>query len=90
VAAHHARLFNRKLQHVPARPKIGQVTVLDHLRDEPTAKDVYGTFDALAVIAHLLPAIEAETAWHRRLIALLKEFPASHALSLDAIGLPGM
>jgi hypothetical protein len=34
VAAQHARLFNRKLQHAPARPKAGQVPVLDHLRDE--------------------------------------------------------
>jgi hypothetical protein len=62
VAAHHARLFNRKLQHAPARPKAGQVPVLDHLRDEQTAKGVFGTYNALAVIAYLLPSIEAGTA----------------------------
>lgn len=28
VAAHHARLFNRKLQYAPARPKVGQVPSL--------------------------------------------------------------
>lgn len=88
VAAHHARLFNRKLQHAPARPKIGQVLVLDHLRDEQTAKGVFGTYNALAVIAHLLPSIEAGTDWHRRLAALLHGFPVSHALSLASIGVP--
>jgi len=88
VAAHHARLFNRKLQHAPARPKAGQVPVLDHLRDEKTAKGVFGTYNALAVIAHLLPSIEAGTAWHRRLVSLLQGFPASPALSLASIGVP--
>lgn len=88
VAAHHARLFNRKLQNAPARPKIGQVPVLDHLRDERTAKGVFGTYNALAVIAHLLPSIEAGTDWHRRLAALLHGFPVSHALSLASIGVP--
>ncbi|WP_035280686.1 Abi family protein [Actinokineospora spheciospongiae] len=88
VAAHHARLFNRKLQHAPARPKAGQVPVLDHLRDEQTAKGVFGTYNALAVIAHLLPSIEAGTDWHRRLADLLREFPASQALSVASIGVP--
>lgn len=75
VAAHHARLFNRKLQHAPTRPKAGQVPVLDHLRDEQTAKGVFGTYNALAVTAHLFPSIEAGTDWHRRLAALLRRFP---------------
>lgn len=88
VAAHHARLFNRKLQHAPARPKAGQVPVLDHLRDEQTAKGVFGTYNALAVIAHLLPFIEAQTVWHRQLTTLLRGFPESHALSLASIGVP--
>lgn len=88
VAAHHARLFNRKLQHAPARPKIGHVPVLDHLRDEQTAKGVFGTYNALAVIAYLLPAIEAESDWHRRLASLLIGFPVSDALSLASIGVP--
>ena len=84
VAAHHAPLFNRKLQYAPARPKPGPVPVLHHLRDEQTTKGVFGTYNALAVIGHLLPSIEAGTAWHRRLATLLHRFPASHALSLSA------
>jgi len=57
VAAHHARLFNRKLQNAPSRPKIGQIPLLDHLRDSEDAKRVYGTYNALAVIAYLLHAL---------------------------------
>ena len=88
VAAHHARLFNRKLQYAPARPKTGQVPVLDHLRHEQTSKGVFGTYNALAVIAHFLPSIAAGTDWHLRLVALLQGFPTSHMLSLASIGVP--
>ena len=42
VAAHHARLFNRKLVAAPRRPPIGEVPLLDHLRAEATAKEVFG------------------------------------------------
>ncbi|HLR96758.1 MAG TPA: hypothetical protein VK053_19700 [Jiangellaceae bacterium] len=61
---------------------------LDHLRDEETAKGVFGTGNALAEIANLLPSIEAEPGWHQRLVALLQQFLASHALSTDSMGPP--
>lgn len=88
VAAHHARLYNRKLQHAPARPKVGLIPDLDHLRDEESAKGVFGTYNALAVIAHLLPAIDPDTYWAKQLAALLRDFPTSHALTVDSIGAP--
>lgn len=88
VAAHHSRLYNRKLQNAPSRPKVGQVPVLDHLRDESTAKGVFGTYNALAVIAHLLPSIDPGTDWAKQLAALLREFPTSHALTIDSLGVP--
>lgn len=43
VAAHHARLFNRKLQNAPSRPRVGQVPILDHLRGNESAKSIFGT-----------------------------------------------
>jgi abortive infection bacteriophage resistance protein len=88
VAAHHSRLFNRKLQHAPARPKAGKIPVLDHLRDEETAKGVFGTCNALAVIAYILPSIDADSDWAKQLTALLREFPASHALTIASMGTP--
>ena len=88
VAAHHSRLFNRKLQRAPARPKAGQIPALDHLRDEPAAKGVFATYNALAVIAHLLPSIEPDTDWAEQMGALQREFPASHALTTVSMGAP--
>lgn len=88
VAAHHARLFNRKLQNAPSRPKAGHIPALDHLRDADTAKGVFGTYNALAVIAHLLPSIDTDTEWPQQLAALLREFPASHALTIESMGVP--
>lgn len=88
VAAHHARLFNRKLQHAPSRPRAGKVPVLDHLRDEEKAKGVFGTYNALAIIAHLLPSIDTSTGWAQQMAALLRSFPASHALTTESLGAP--
>lgn len=88
VAAHHSRLFNRKLQNAPSRPKVGQVPVLDHLRDEETAKGVFGIYNALAVVAYLLPAIDAGSDWAKQMAALLRGFPASHALTIASMGAP--
>lgn len=88
VAAHHARLFNRKLQNAPKRPRAGQIPLLDHLRDEATPKGGFGTYNALAVIAYLLPSIETETDWNQQIAALLQAFPTSHALSPGSMGVP--
>lgn len=88
VAAHHARLFNRKLQHAPARPRAGQVPLLDHLRDAQTAKSVFGTYNAVAVVAYLLTTIEGGAEWLKRLRALLEAFPTSHALTIQSMGVP--
>ncbi|WP_026821159.1 Abi family protein [Arthrobacter castelli] len=88
VAAHHARLFNRKLQNAPSRPKAGQVPLLDHLRAETVPKHGLGTYNALAVIAYLLPSIETDIEWPQQLAALLGTFPPSHALSIESLGVP--
>jgi abortive infection bacteriophage resistance protein len=88
VAAHHARLFNRKLQNAPSRPKVGQIPVLDHLRDTETAKGVFGTYNALAVIAYLLTSIDGETTWPAQLAALLRDFPASDSVRPESMGVP--
>ncbi len=88
VSAHHARLFNRKLQNAPSRPKIGQIPVLDHLRDSESAKQVYGTYNALAVIAHLLASIEANSTWSAQLASLLRRFPTTEALTIQSLGAP--
>lgn len=88
VAAHHARLYNRKLQNAPSRPPIGQIPVLDHLRASEQAKQVYGTYNALAVLAYLLPSIDPHTDWVPRAATLLGEFPMHDSLTTASLGAP--
>lgn len=88
VAAHHARLFNRKLQNAPARPAVGKVPPLDHLSAPDSPKKDFGTYNALAVIAYLLLYVDTGSQWARRLSGLLQDFPTSHALSVRSIGVP--
>ncbi|WP_413456345.1 Abi family protein [Glutamicibacter sp. FR1] len=88
VAAHHARLFNRKLQNAPSRPAAGAIPVLDHLRAENAPKQDFGTYNALAVIAYLLQTVDPECGWHERVGELLQQFPSSHALTVQSLGVP--
>lgn len=88
VAAHHARLFNRKLQYAPSRPKVGVVPPLDHLRSSSAPKGAFGTYNALAVIAYLGRAIDGDSAWCIRLAQLLADFPSSPHLTIASVGVP--
>lgn len=88
VAAHHARLFNRKLVVAPSRPKVGQVPALDHLRHQESAKQVFGLYNALAVMAYLLQSIDPESGWPEQVGQLLGTFPESPHLGIQAIGIP--
>jgi abortive infection bacteriophage resistance protein len=88
VAAHHARLFNRKLQNAPRRPKRGLVPLLDHLSEDTMSKGAFGTYNVLAVIAYLLRAVDEDSGWTGRLVDLLHTFPAQPGLELDALGAP--
>ncbi|WP_394277376.1 Abi family protein [Luteococcus sp.] len=88
VSAHHARLFNRKLQNAPKRPRKGSISDLDHLSDQSNPKPEFGTYNALAVIAYLLRGIDPACDWAPRMTELLHEFPTSHALTLHSIGVP--
>jgi abortive infection bacteriophage resistance protein len=88
VAAHHARLFNRKLQDAPGRPKRRLVPLLDHLRDEDTPKSVHGLYNALAVIAFMLRSIDPDADWDRRLGDLVATFPTSTGMTVASMGFP--
>ncbi|ASK67160.1 abortive phage infection protein [Brachybacterium avium] len=88
VAAHHARLFNRKLQNAPSRPAVGKVPLLDHLSAPDSPKRDFGTYNALAVIAYLLMHVDTDSSWAHSLVELLHDFPTSHALSVRSIGAP--
>lgn len=88
VSAHHARLFNRKLVSAPARPAQGQIPLLDHLKEGTSAKQVFGVYNALAVMAYLLRSIEVESEWPARVVELIQSFPDSVHLTAGSIGVP--
>lgn len=88
VAAHHARTFNRKLVTAPKRPAKGQIPLLDHLLEEKTSKEVFGLYNALAVMAFLIRAVNADSGWARRLVELVETFPQVEGLSEESMGIP--
>ena len=88
VAAHQARLFNRKLVDAPTRPKNDAVPVLAHLRDDGAPKQDFGLYNSLAVIAYLLRSIDGSGDWTRRLKELVATFPSVPHLGIDSMGFP--
>ena len=88
VAAHHARIFNRKLVTAPKRPGKGQVPLLDHLLDEKSSKQVFGLYNALAVMAYLLRVVDADGDWAERLVDLVGTFPQVGGLTEESMGMP--
>lgn len=88
VAAHHARIFNRKLVVAPRRPTVGQTPLLDHLKDEESSKRVFGLYNALAVMAYLLRSIDPDNGWQERVVDLVEFFPETEALTKYSLGLP--
>lgn len=88
VAAHHARLYNRKLQNAPARPRQGVIPLLDHLRVESTPKGAFGVYNVLAVIAYLQRSIGDSSSWRHQVVALLEDFPSTADAPLASLGVP--
>lgn len=88
VSAHHARLFNRKLVSAPARPTYGQVRLLGHCKDATSAKQVFGVYNALAVMAYLLHSIDPGSGWAARMADLIQSFPTSVHLKTESMGAP--
>ena len=85
VAAHHARLFNRKLVSAPRRPKGDAVPLLAHLAQEEAPKG-FGTYSALAVMAYLHESVHPGRAWSLRVAGLLRDFPTTEHLDVTSVG----
>lgn len=88
VAAHHSRLFNRKLQYSPRRPAVGLIPELDHLRASASPKAVFGTYNAIAVLAYLLRSLHSGAGWSDRMVQVLQGFPKGLPIGLESVGVP--
>lgn len=87
IAAHHARLFNRKLVIAPKRPG-DAVPVLAHLSRGEAPKE-FGVYNALAVMAHLVRSIDPTADWCSSLAAHLRQFPVTEHLDAGSMGIAG-
>lgn len=85
VAAHQARLFNRKLVVAPKRPTARQVPALAHLTSGSAPKQ-FGVYDVLAVMAHLLDSVPSNVDWQERTAALLRAFPETTVVDVRSTG----
>ncbi|MGN7190580.1 Abi family protein [Curtobacterium sp. SAFR-003] len=85
VAAHHSRLFNRKLVVAPKRPTAAQVPALAHLGSGSAPKR-FGVYEVLAVLAHLLDAVPSDEDWQVRTAALLSSFPDIDGIDVGSTG----
>lgn len=85
VAAHHARLFNRKLVVAPKRPRASEVPLLGHMSDGRAPK-VFGVYNTLSVMAYLLRSIPSDHDWAQRAVAHLAAFPATDAIDVSSMG----
>jgi len=88
VAAHHARLFNRKLVVAPKRSSRGSIPAPDHLSDHDSAKARFGVYNALAVMAYLIGVIDPSCDWSRRVAELISRFPSSGRIGPESLGAP--
>lgn len=86
VAAHQARLFNRKLVDAPTRPRGATIPHLTHLRDVSAPKQDFGLYNALAVMAYLLRSISGHSEWAGRLREIVEGFPDVPFLGIDSMG----
>lgn len=86
VAAHQARLFNRKLVDAPTRPRGATIPLLTHLRDDSAPKQDFGLYNALAVMAYLLRSISGHSEWTGRLREIVDGFPSVPFLGIDSMG----
>ncbi|GAB3708141.1 Abi family protein [Corynebacterium nasicanis] len=88
LAAHYARLFNRRLLYTPTRPGVGLIPVLDHLRDAEAEERKFSTYNALAVIAYLMRSIDPAAGWAEKAAGVLRSFPTSEVVTVAALGAP--
>ncbi len=86
VAAHHSRLWNRRLPETPVLPSLERCRWLETLhKNEESRSRLYG---ALTCMRLMMRCIAPASTWHHRLKEHVKTFPASHLLSIEAAGFP--
>jgi abortive infection bacteriophage resistance protein len=100
IAAHHSRLWNRRLVIQPQIPEYNTIGVFDHLSAErgPTgavtysseARNAAGTtiYSSLVIMAYLAARLDPNCEWTRKAVQLFDAFPQVPGHSLRMMGFP--
>lgn len=88
VCAHHARLWNRELVEIPAKPSPGECPSVDHAFTSGTGTNSK-LYPTLCLTAALILRLHPTTKWHLRIKAHLHAFKATPHYSLRDMAAPG-
>ena len=87
IAAHHERLWNRKLTDSPMRPKPAEKKHFTELANEQ--QDMWTRpYCAFLVMAYFMRRVQGNTDWSQRMGPLLDTLPSGPGVSYNAIGAP--
>lgn len=86
ICAHHGRLWNRSLADQPKPPRLGELSLLDHVATNVFAQSrLYGV---AAPMQFLLRTINPTTTWSARLRDQLATFPTAPGAAIAQSGFP--
>lgn len=86
VAAHHARLWNRRSPDIPVLPPVDRCRWLASLHDHPDATSkMFGLLSCLLV---MMRSIQPGSEWPDQLTAHWRTFPSSPLVTVAAAGFP--
>lgn len=86
ICAHHARLWNRSPTSQAKLPRIGEITLLDHLNGDAYASSrLYAT---AAIIQYFMRLVCPNSSWALRLKNHFQTFPNAPGINIGQTGFP--
>ncbi|HEV2613375.1 MAG TPA: Abi family protein [Gammaproteobacteria bacterium] len=86
TAAHHSRLWNRKLVIRPKLDKLGEMPGFDHLVGNVDM--ITRVYAALCVLIHFMDNVYLNSSWKKRLKNLIDQFPQKTTVNIHNMGFP--
>ena len=84
IAAHHGRLWNRKMELRPSFKGVETLTRLHCWMKDETA--ITSVAASIAILDHLVSVIQPDSEWSNRMINFLKDFPDVPNISVADMG----
>ena len=84
IAAHHGRLWNRKLVITPSFKGTENLSLLQRWMKDEESKTIIAA--SIAILDHLVSVIQPDSEWSNRMINFLKDFPDVPNISVADMG----